>query len=632
MTERRRNVKQFKAESKRLLDLMINSIYTNKEIFLRELLSNASDAIDKLYYQSLTDKSIKVNKKDLCIKIEIDKENRLLKIIDTGIGMKKEELENNLGMIAKSGSLQFKEENEKKKDVNIIGQFGVGFYSSFMVSDDVTVISKKYNEEDAYKWESTGAEGYTITKDEKDTYGTTIILKIKSDNEEYNYSDFLDTYTIESLVKKYSDYIRYPIKMNVTRRELKKGSKDEYEDVTKEETLNSMIPLWKKDKNKITEEEYNNFYQSKFYDYENPIKVIHTSVEGMTSYKAILFLPAHAPFDYYSKEYEKGLALYSNGVLIMDKCSDLLPDYFGFVKGVVDSDDLSLNISREILQQDRQLKLIASNIEKKIKSELESMLKDERDKYEKFFKEFGMQLKLGVYNDYGMHKDELKDLLLFYSSKDEKYITLKEYVSSMKDDEENIYYACGETIDKINMLPQVEKVEDKGYNILYLTEYVDEFAIKSLMEYDGKKFINVSEENLDLDTEEEKEEIKKINDENKEMLNSMKEIIGSDISDVRFTHRLKNHPVCLVSEGPVSIEMQKVLNAMPTDQSINAKIILEINSSHKIADKLKELYKSDKERFNEYTKILYSQSRLIEGLSIENPTEISNLICDLLSK
>ena len=632
MTERRRNVKQFKAESKRLLDLMINSIYTNKEIFLRELLSNASDAIDKLYYQSLTDKSIKVNKKDLCIKIEIDKENRLLKIIDTGIGMNKEELENNLGMIAKSGSLQFKEENEKKKDVNIIGQFGVGFYSSFMVSDDVTVISKKYNEEDAYKWESTGAEGYTITKDEKDTYGTTIILKIKSDNEEYNYSDFLDTYTIESLVKKYSDYIRYPIKMNVTRRELKKGSKDEYEDVTKEETLNSMIPLWKKDKNKITEEEYNNFYQSKFYDYENPIKVIHTSVEGMISYKAILFLPAHAPFDYYSKEYEKGLALYSNGVLIMDKCSDLLPDYFGFVKGVVDSDDLSLNISREILQQDRQLKLIASNIEKKIKSELESMLKDERDKYEKFFKEFGMQLKLGVYNDYGMHKDELKDLLLFYSSKDEKYITLKEYVSSMKDDEENIYYACGETIDKINMLPQVEKVKDKGYNILYLTEYVDEFAIKSLMEYDGKKFVNVSEENLDLDTEEEKEEIKKINDENKEMLNSMKEIIGSDISDVRFTHRLKNHPVCLVSEGPVSIEMQKVLNAMPTDQNINAKIILEINSSHKIADKLKELYKSDKERFNEYTKILYSQSRLIEGLSIENPTEISNLICDLLSK
>lgn len=625
-------MKQFKAESKRLLDLMINSIYTNKEIFLRELLSNASDAIDKLYYQSLTDKSIKVNKKDLCIKIEIDKENRLLKIIDTGIGMNKEELENNLGMIAKSGSLQFKEENEKKKDVNIIGQFGVGFYSSFMVSDDVTVISKKYNEEDAYKWESTGAEGYTITKDEKDTYGTTIILKIKSDNEEYNYSDFLDTYTIESLVKKYSDYIRYPIKMNVTRRELKKGSKDEYEDVTKEETLNSMIPLWKKDKNKITEEEYNNFYQSKFYDYENPIKVIHTSVEGMTSYKAILFLPAHAPFDYYSKEYEKGLALYSNGVLIMDKCSDLLPDYFGFVKGVVDSDDLSLNISREILQQDRQLKLIASNIEKKIKSELESMLKDERDKYEKFFKEFGMQLKLGVYNDYGMHKDELKDLLLFYSSKDEKYITLKEYVSSMKDDEENIYYACGETIDKINMLPQVEKVKDKGYNILYLTEYVDEFAIKSLMEYDGKKFVNVSEENLDLDTEEEKEEIKKINDENKEMLNSMKEIIGSDVSDVRFTHRLKNHPVCLVSEGPVSIEMQKVLNAMPTDQSINAKIILEINSSHKIADKLKELYKSDKEKFNEYTKILYSQSRLIEGLSIENPTEISNLICDLLSK
>lgn len=625
-------MKQFKAESKRLLDLMINSIYTNKEIFLRELLSNASDAIDKLYYQSLTDKSIKVNKKDLCIKIEIDKDNRLLKIIDTGIGMNKEELENNLGMIAKSGSLQFKEENKKKKDVNIIGQFGVGFYSSFMVSDKVEVISKKYGEEKSYKWSSKGAEGYNITECEKDSYGTTIILTIKEESDEYNYNEFLDSYNIQSLVKKYSDYIRYPIKMNVTRRELKKDSKDEYEDVVKEETLNSMIPLWKKDKNKIKEEEYNNFYQNKFYDYENPIKVIHTSVEGMTSYKSILFIPAHAPFDYYSKEYEKGLALYSNGVLIMDKCSDLLPDYFGFIKGVVDSDDLSLNISREILQQDRQLKLIASNIEKKIKNELESMLKNERENYEKFFKEFGMQLKLGVYNDYGMNKDKLKDLLLFYSSKDEKYITLKEYVSSMKDDEENIYYACGETIDKINMLPQVEKVKDKGYNILCLTEYVDEFAIKSLMEYDGKKFVNVSEENLDLDTEEEKEEIKKINDENKEMLNSMKEIIGSDISDVRFTHRLKNHPVCLVSEGPVSIEMQKVLNAMPTDQSINAKIILEINSDHPIANKLKELYRDDKEKFNEYTKILYSQSRLIEGLSIENPTEISNLICDLLSK
>lgn len=625
-------MKQFKAESKRLLDLMINSIYTNKEIFLRELLSNASDAIDKLYYQSLTDKSIKVNKKDLCIKLEIDKDNRVLRIIDTGIGMNMEELENNLGMIAKSGSLQFKEENEKKKDVNIIGQFGVGFYSSFMVSDLVSVVSKKYNESDAYKWESKGAEGYTITKTNKDDYGTIITLKIKDDNDEYNYSEFLDSYKIQSLVKKYSDYIRYPIKMNVTRSELKKGSKDEYEDVTKEETLNSMIPLWKKDKSKITLEEYNNFYQSKYYDYENPIKVIHTSVEGMTSYKAILFIPAHAPFDYYSKEYEKGLSLYSNGILIMDKCSDLLPDYFGFVKGVVDSDDLSLNISREILQQDRQLKLIASNIEKKIKKELENMLNDEREDYDKFFKEFGMQLKLGVYNDYGMHKDELKDLLLFYSSKKEKNITLKEYVSEMNEKDENIYYACGETIDKINMLPQVEKIKEKGYDILYLTEYVDEFAVKSLMEYEGKKFINVSEENVNLDTEEEKEEIKKINDDDKEMLSDMKDLLDSNVTSVRFTNRLKNHPVCLVSEGPVSIEMQKVFNAMPTDQEINAKIILEINSSHPIKEKLEELYKNDKEKFKEYTKILYAQSRLIEGLSIENPTEISNLICNLLSK
>lgn len=625
-------MKQFKAESKRLLDLMINSIYTNKEIFLRELLSNASDAIDKLYYQSLTDKSIKVNKKDLCIKLEIDNDNRVLRIIDTGIGMNMEELENNLGMIAKSGSLQFKEENEKKKDVNIIGQFGVGFYSSFMVSDLVSVVSKKYNESDAYKWESKGAEGYTITKTDKDDYGTIITLKIKDDNDEYNYSEFLDSYKIQSLVKKYSDYIRYPIKMNVTRSELKKGSKDEYEDVTKEETLNSMIPLWKKDKSKITLEEYNNFYQSKYYDYENPIKVIHTSVEGMTSYKAILFIPAHAPFDYYSKEYEKGLSLYSNGILIMDKCSDLLPDYFGFVKGVVDSDDLSLNISREILQQDRQLKLIASNIEKKIKKELENMLNDEREDYDKFFKEFGMQLKLGVYNDYGMHKDELKDLLLFYSSKKEKNITLKEYVSEMNEKDENIYYACGETIDKINMLPQVEKIKEKGYDILYLTEYVDEFAVKSLMEYEGKKFINVSEENVNLDTEEEKEEIKKINDDDKEMLSDMKDLLDSNVTSVRFTNRLKNHPVCLVSEGPVSIEMQKVFNAMPTDQEINAKIILEINSSHPIKEKLEELYKNDKEKFKEYTKILYAQSRLIEGLSIENPTEISNLICNLLSK
>lgn len=625
-------MKQFKAESKRLLDLMINSIYTNKEIFLRELISNASDAIDKLYYKSLTDKSVKVNKKDLCIKLNIDKDNKLLTISDNGIGMTKEDLENNLGMIANSGSLKFKEENESKKDIDIIGQFGVGFYSSFMVSDNVEVVTKAYGEDEAYKWTSKGVEGYNITETSKDDYGTTITLKIKEDSEEFTYSNFLDSYTIESLVKKYSDYIRYPIKMNVTRRELKKGSDSEYEDVVKEETLNSMIPLWKKNKSKIKDEEYNSFYQSKFYDYENPLKVIHTSVEGMTSYKSLLFIPSHAPYDYYSKEYEKGLALYSNGVLIMDKCSDLLPDYFGFVKGLVDSDDLSLNISREMLQQDRQLKLIASNIEKKIKSELEDVLKNDRDTYEKFFKEFGMQLKMGIYNDYGMHKDELKALMLFYSSKEEKLITFKEYISGMNSEDENIYYACGETIDKIDMLPQVEKIKDKGYNILYLTEYIDEFVIKTLMQYEGKNFINVCENNLDLDSEEEKKELKKLNEDNKDMFSLMKETLNNEVTDVRFTHRLKNHPVCLVSEGPVSIEMQKVINAMPTDENINAKIILEINDSHPIADKLKKLYKDDKEAFKNYAKILYSQSRLIEGLQIDNPTEISNLICELLSK
>ena len=597
-------MKQFKAESKRLLDLMINSIYTN----------------------------IKINKKDLCIKLDINKDERLLTVTDTGIGMSKEELENNLGMIANSGSLKFKEENESKKDVNIIGQFGVGFYSAFMVCDEVTVISKAYGSDSAYRWYSKGVDGYDIKEFDKEDYGTTIILKIKEDNDEYSYSKFLDQYTIQDLVKRYSDYIRYPIKMNITRRELKKGSDSEYEDVVKEEILNSMIPLWKKDKKKIKDEEYNSFYQNKFFDYQDPLKVIHTSVEGMCSYKSILFIPSHAPYDYYSKEYEKGLALYSNGVLIMDKCSDLLPDYFSFVKGVVDSDDLSLNISREILQQDRQLKLISSNVEKKIKSELEDMLKNERDKYKKFFKEFGMQLKIGIYNDYGMHKDELKDLLLFNTSNDKDMVTLKEFVSNMSKDEENIYYACGETTDKIDMLPQVEKIKDKKYNILYLTEYVDEFVIKTLSEYDGKKFINVCENNIDLDTEEEKADLKKLNEESKDMFKSMKEALNDNVYDIRFTHRLKNHPVCLVTEGPVSIEMQKVFDAMPTEGNVNAKIILEINDSHPIKEKLEKLYKDDKEQFNKYTKILYSQARLIEGLTIENPTEISNLICELLSK
>ena len=606
-------MKQFKAESKRLLDLMINSIYTNKEIFLRELISNSSDAIDKLYFKSLTDKSIKIDKKDLSIKIDIDKDNRLIKISDNGIGMTKEELENNLGMIANSGSFSFKEENSDQKDVNIIGQFGVGFYSSFMVSDKVEVISKPYNNEEAYKWESSGVEGYNIAKTTKDDYGTTIILKIKENTEDENYDEFLDSYKIEELIKKYSDYIRYPIIMK----------KDD-----KEETINSMIPIWKKDKKKIKEEEYNTFYESKFYDYEKPLKVIHTSVEGLTSYNALLFIPSHAPYDYYSKEYEKGLSLYSNGVLIMDKCSTLLPDYFSFVKGIVDSDDLSLNISREILQQDKQLRLISNNIEKKIKSELENMLKSDRDNYEKFYKEFGMQIKFGIYNDFGINKDKLKDLLLFYSSKEKKLITLKDYKSS----NDKIYYACGETVDKIDMLPQVEKIKDKDIDILYLTDYVDEFVIKTLNEYDGKVFINVSDENVDLDTKEEKEKVDKLNEESKDMLEKMKELLENNVSEVKFTNRLKNHPVCLTSSGPVSIEMQKVINAMPTNENINANIVLEINESHPISEKLKKLYKDDINKFNDYTKILYTQARLIEGLPVDNPTDISNIICNILSE
>ena len=606
-------MKQFKAESKRLLDLMINSIYTNKEIFLRELISNSSDAIDKLYFKSLTDQSIKIDKKDLSIKVDIDKDNRLIKISDNGIGMTKEELENNLGMIANSGSFSFKEENSDQKDVNIIGQFGVGFYSSFMVSDKVEVISKPYNNEEAYKWESSGVEGYNIAKTTKDDYGTTIILKIKENTEDENYDEFLDSYKIEELIKKYSDYIRYPIIMK----------KDD-----KEETINSMIPIWKKDKKKIKEEEYNTFYESKFYDYEKPLKVIHTSVEGLTSYNALLFIPSHAPYDYYSKEYEKGLSLYSNGVLIMDKCSKLLPDYFSFVKGIVDSDDLSLNISREILQQDKQLRLISNNIEKKIKSELENMLKSDRDNYEKFYKEFGMQIKFGIYNDFGINKDKLKDLLLFYSSKEKKLITLKDYKSS----NDKIYYACGETVDKIDMLPQVEKIKDKDIDILYLTDYVDEFVIKTLNEYDGKVFINVSDENVDLDTKEEKEKVDKLNEESKDMLEKMKEILENNVSEVKFTNRLKNHPVCLISSGPVSIEMQKVINAMPTNENINANIVLEINESHPISEKLKKLYKDDINKFNDYTKILYTQARLIEGLPVDNPTDISNIICNILSE
>lgn len=622
--------KEFKAESKKLMDLMINSIYTNKEIFLRELISNASDAIDKLHYKSLTDENIKVESDNFVINISIDKDNRLLTISDNGCGMNKDDLENNLGTIAKSGTLAFKEENEKKEDIDVIGQFGVGFYSAFMVSDEIKVISKAYNEDKAYCWKSSGIDGYTIEECDKDNYGTDIIIKIKEDTEDTNYSDYLDEYHIKSLIKKYSNYITYPIKMEVTHEHLKEGSKDEYETHTEVETLNDMIPLWKRDKNEITEEEYNTFYSDKFFDYEKPMQVIHTKGEGLISYNSLIYIPSHAPYDYYTKTYEKGLQLYVNGVLIMEKCADLLPDYYSFVKGVVDSPDLSLNISREILQQDKNLKVIAKNIESKISKELETMLKEDREKYNEFYKNFGMQLKFGCYDSFGINKDKLKDLLMFTSSKEKKLITLKEYIDNMKEGQDKIYFASGETVDKIDLLPQVESVKDKGYEILYLTDYIDEFVIQVLNKYEDKEFINVSKDNLDLDTEEEKDKLKKQNEDSRDMLSLMKEAIG-DIKEVRFTNRLKNHPVCLVSEGDISIEMEKVINAMPTDEKVNASKVLEINANHKIVDKLNNLYKDNKEELKNYSKILYAQARLIEGLSIENPTELANLICNELS-
>ena len=621
--------REFKTESKRVLDLMINSIYTNKEIFLRELISNASDALDKLYYLSLTNKDIKVNKSDLEIKIDLDKEARTLTITDNGCGMTEEELENNLGVIAESGSLHFKEENDGKDDVNIIGQFGVGFYSAFMVSDKVVVESKSYKDEDSHIWESTGVDGYTISKGKKETTGTKITLYLKKDTEDYNYSDFLTEYKIRSIIKKYSDYISYPIKMMVENTRKKEDS-DEYETYTEEATLNSMVPLWKKDKKNIKNEEYNNFYQDRFHDYEEPLKVLHFNMEGNVNFTALLFIPSHAPYDFYSKEYEKGLALYTNGVLIMDKCSDLLPDYFSFVKGVIDTEDIPLNISRETLQDNKNIKLIAKSIESKIKKELLSMLSDERDKYEEFYKAFGMGLKFGIYNDYGINKDKLSDLVMFYSSKDKKLTTLKEYTERMKEGQESIYYACGESVDKIDMMPQVESVKDK-YEVLYLTEYVDEFSIITLAEYEGKKFVNVSSENTDISTEEEKKHINEINDNNKDMLSSMKDLLGDSVKEVKFTSKLKNHPVCLTTEGEVSTSMEKVINSMPTGEKIKASEVLEINSNHKIADKLKELYKDNKEEFEKYTKVIYFEARLIEGLPIDNPTEMSNLMCDIMA-
>lgn len=622
--------KQFKAESKKLLDMMINSIYTNKEIFLRELISNASDALDKLYYKSLTDEKLDVKKEDLEIRIIPDKENRTLTIVDNGIGMSEEELENNLGTIAKSGSALFKENHDAKEDIAIIGQFGVGFYSAFMISDEIEVNSKSVSEEKAYCWKSTGADGYSIAECEKESNGTEIILHLKDNTEDVNYDEFLDHYTIERLVKKYSDYIHYPIKMKET-----KTTKEEDKETTEEidKTLNSMVPIWKKQKNDVTEEAYQDFYSDKFYDYEKPLHTFRSVVEGRCSFTSLLFIPSHAPYDYYTKEYEKGLQLYSKGVLIMDKCSDLLPDYFSFVKGLVDSEDISLNISRETLQEDHQIKLIANGIEAKIQKELETMLKEEREKYEKFFLQFGTQLKYGIYSTYGMKKETLSNLLLYVSSKEHKFVTLKEYVDNMKEGQENIYYACGENTQKIDLLPQVEAVKDKGYEILYFTDSVDEFVIKMMNDYDGKHFMNVADEKLDLDTEEEKENLKKTNEKNKKLFEKMKDYLKDNVSDIQFTHRLKNHPVCLTSKGDVSVEMEKVLNAMPNNQNVKADIIMEINENHEISKKLEDLYKKkDFDSLEKITKILYSQARLIEGLSVENPTEICNLICEFVSK
>ncbi len=622
--------KQFKAESKRLLDLMINSIYTHREIFLRELISNASDAIDKIYYKALMDESLTFEKDDYYIKVASDKTTRTVRISDTGIGMTKEELDDNLGVIAKSGSLQFKKENELKDGYDIIGQFGVGFYSAFLVADTVTVISKAFGSDEAYKWESKGIDGYTIEPCEKDSIGTEIILKIKENTEDENFDEYLEEYKLQSIIKNYSDFIRYPIKMDITREKLKEGTENEYEEYLEEQIVNSMVPIWRKNKNELTKEDYDNFYSEKHYGFDKPIKHIHTSVDGAVSYNAILFIPEKTPYDFYTKEYEKGLELYSNGVLIMNKCGDLLPDYFGFVKGIVDSEDLSLNISREILQHDRQLKLIAKNIKTKIKNELENILKNERDKYEEFYKSFGTQLKYGVYSDFGSNKDVLQDLLMFYSSKEKKMVTLAEYVSRMPEDQKYIYYAAGESNERIEKLPQTEIVLDKGYEILYFTEDVDEFAIRMLMKYNDKEFKSVSSGDLGIEMEENEKSASSDDKDNKELFEHMKDILSDKVKDVRESKRLKNHPVCLSNDGELSIEMEKILNAMPNNENIKADKILEINTNHDVFKSLKEAYESDKDKLKLYTDLLYNQALLIEGLTIADPVEFTNNICKIM--
>lgn len=622
--------KQFKSESKRMLDLMIHSIYTNRDIFLRELISNSSDAIDKIYYKALTDKSISFNKDNYFINIHIDKENRILKIEDTGIGMTEDDLENNLGVIAQSGSLKFKKENELDDEHGIIGQFGVGFYSAFLVADKVTVISRALNSGEAYKWESEGADGYTIEKTNKETVGTEIILKVKENNDDENFDKYLDEYNIQSLIKKYSDFIRYPIKMELTKSKPKEGSENEYEEYKEIETINSMIPLWKKNKTQLKDEDYNNFYLEKHYGFDTPLSHLHISVDGAVSYNSILFIPERAPYDFYSKEYEKGLELYSNGVLIMNRCADLLPDYFGFVKGVVDSEDLSLNISREILQHDRQLRLIAKNIKTKIKNELKSMLKNNREKYEKFYNSFGRQLKYGVYSEFGANRDVLEDLLMFYSSKEKKLVTLDEYLERMQENQKYIYYAVGSSIDRIEKLPQTELLLDKGYEILYFKEDVDEFAIKMLNSYKEKEFKSVSSGDLGIEPEDKKELSEEETKETGNILDAMRETLSNRVKAVKASKILKNHPVCLSAEGEVTIEMEKILSAMPNNEGVKAEKVLEINTNHDVFKALKNAYESDKEKFNLYTNLLYNEALLIEGLAIEDPVEFTNNISKLM--
>lgn len=625
-------MKQFKAESKRLLELMIHSIYTHREIFLRELLSNSSDAIDKLYYRTLQDGDTGLNRDDFFIRITPDKQARTLTIEDNGCGMTKEDLENNLGVIAKSGSLNFKNQIEKSDDVEIIGQFGVGFYSAFMVSDCVTVYSRAYGSEDAWCWKSQGVEGYTVEPCEKDGHGTKIVLSLKPTTEDENYDEFLDEYRIRSLVRKYSDYIRYPIRMEVEKHRQKEGSENETETYREDETLNSMVPLWRKNKNEIKKEEYEQFYREKFYDDEAPLRIIHTSAEGAATYTALLFLPAKAPYDYYTKEFEKGLQLYSNGVMIMEKCADLLPDYFSFVRGLVDSQDLSLNISREMLQHDRQLKLIESRLEKKIRSELESMLNNDREAYEKFFASFGLQLKYGVYAEFGQHKEQLQDLLLFYSSSEKKPVTLKEYVSRMKEDQKDIYFVSGESIARIEQLPQTELLREKGLEMLYLTDQVDEFALRMLHTYEEHEFKNVSSDDLGLETEEEKKAAEQQKEEYKDLLEFLKNALSGKVKEVVVSQRLKSHPVCLSSEGAISLEMEKILNSMPNGEHVQAQRVLELNPNHPVFAVLQKLYADNQDKLKEYAQLLYTQALLIEGISIDDPVAFSNQICGLMTE